>query len=66
MNDSGGGDDEGFGFYLFFVVRFGDARLWNDLACVDVARGQVRQLVHSGESSLQTHKNKRKCFRKKE
>ena len=40
------------------MVRLGDARLWDDLSCVDVARGQVRQLVHSGKSSLDDIKKK--------
>jgi len=49
----------GFWFcYLFFVVRLGDARLRDDLSCVDVARGQVSQLVHSGKSSLDGKKKR--------
>ena len=44
------------------MVRFGDARLGDDLSGVDVARRQVGQLVDAGEASLEKNKptNKKK------
>ena len=46
------------------MVRFGDARLGDDLSGVDVARRQVGQLVDAGEASLEKNKptNKKKTI----
>ena len=52
-------------FYLFFVVRFGDARFRDDFAGVNVPRRQVRQFVHARESSLFKHKKKFKSINSK-
>ena len=45
-------------WYLFAVVRFGYPRFGDDLAGVNVAGGEVRQLVDAGESSLRINRQK--------
>ena len=49
---------EGRMWYLFAVVRFGYPRFGDDLAGVNVAGGEVRQLVDAGESSLRINRQK--------
>jgi hypothetical protein len=41
-----------FLFYLFFVVRFGDARFWDDFTRVDMSSRQIRQFMDPCESTL--------------
>ena len=42
------------------MVRFGNARLGDDFACVDMAGGQIRQFVNPGKSSLKKKKKEKK------
>ncbi len=41
-----------FFIYLFFVVRFGDARFRDDFTRVDMSSRQIRQFVDSCKSAL--------------
>lgn len=40
------------GAYLLPLVRFGNARVWDDFSCVNFAGGQVCHLIAFGKSSL--------------
>ena len=48
-------------FYLFFVVRFGDARFWDDFTSVDMSSRQICQFMDPCKSTLkkEAKKNKR-------
>jgi thiosulfate reductase cytochrome b subunit len=46
-------------FYLFFVVRFGDARFWDDFTSVDMSSRQIRQFMDPCKSTLKKEKQKK-------
>ena len=47
-------------FYLFFVVRFGDARFRYDFTRVDMSSRQIRQFMDPCKSTLKREAKKKK------